>query len=269
MYFKTTRYFAIGAALLLSACGNEANTNNSNEADLQVVADSLNLEQSQAEVAPVELDALYPDVKQLKNIPMLFTGNLILGEKPDPNKGWMGIFIDRQKSYIDGTTVYVKQDKEDDFIYSISTVHSDSAIILLSGLDFEFGELNWVRLPEMPYSTVNINKSFDFELAHKYYSLRAEGDSQPDDLPMNYKLYLKGEKGGKMIDDLIVCIPQFNGSGSVSEILFVGDLDRDNIPDVIVNTSSAYNVYCPTLYLSSQADENHLVKPIGYELFTD
>ncbi|MEM7512736.1 MAG: hypothetical protein AAF388_17515, partial [Bacteroidota bacterium] len=44
------------------------------------------------------------------------------------------------------------------------------------------------------------------------------------------------------------------------EILWSGDIDRDGELDLLINTSHHYNLYLPTLYLSSRAEKGKLLR---------
>lgn len=49
-----------------------------------------------------------------------------------------------------------------------------------------------------------------------------------------------------------------------TSIDFIGDIDGDNIPDLILNTSNHYNVYQPTLFLSSFAEKDKIYRIMAF-----
>ncbi len=77
----------------------------------------------------------------------------------------------------------------------------------------------------------------------------------------NYKLFMTASKGGYQITQLLVAQPNFDEK--MIEVLFAGDIDGDEMLDLIIDTSPHYNATSPTLYLSKPADKKELVKPVG------
>ena len=59
----------------------------------------------------------------------------------------------------------------------------------------------------------------------------------------------------------MVSIPNFDDA--LTSLLFVGDIDGDDIPDLIIDTTSDYNAEVPTLYLSRPAKSGDLLKVMG------
>lgn len=51
-------------------------------------------------------------------------------------------------------------------------------------------------------------------------------------------------------------------------LCFAGDIDGDGMLDLILDTSNHYNMSRITLYLSSQAEQGYLVKPVGWHVIT-
>ena len=49
----------------------------------------------------------------------------------------------------------------------------------------------------------------------------------------------------------------------MTEILWIGDLDADGMPDMIIDMSPKYSYSNPTLFLSSKADEGNLLKLVA------
>lgn len=53
-------------------------------------------------------------------------------------------------------------------------------------------------------------------------------------------------------------------SDGIQKVIWTGDLDRDDQPDLLIDTSDHYNVFQPTLFLSSKADSGVWVKAVAY-----
>lgn len=124
------------------------------------------------------------------------------------------------------------------------------------------------EVPSIEVEILNVTptKKYTFSFGSQEYTLRAEGfpASTDGDLYKNYKLYLSlGDK-----EQLLMSIPSFDQS--VVTIQFIGDLDGDGKPDFIFETSRHYESNESTLYLSSFAKDDELVKCVAqnrYGLF--
>ncbi|RAJ00300.1 hypothetical protein LX64_04002 [Chitinophaga skermanii] len=111
-------------------------------------------------------------------------------------------------------------------------------------------------------------KSFTF--FNKKYKLVATGEKlhvEDHIETRNYKLMIEYEKNGKQEKQLLVSLAYFDDVQHI-EILFAGDVDGDELPDFIINTSYHYNLSAPTLYLSSEAKGNDLLRVMGVQEIT-
>lgn len=84
----------------------------------------------------------------------------------------------------------------------------------------------------------------------------------------NYSLFIKGNAKGYYFDQLLVHINSFE-SGFCTRIEFAGDVDGDQIPDFIINTSDYGIGAAPTLYLSKMAGPKRLLVEVGGYSTTD
>ncbi len=50
---------------------------------------------------------------------------------------------------------------------------------------------------------------------------------------------------------------------SIYVLLWAGDIDRDGIPDLLIDTSNHYNISTIALFLSSKADKGKLYKKVA------
>lgn len=149
----------------------------------------------------------------------------------------------------------------------------ENAVLLFSGLKVDTGIVD-SHFHKITCVVPGNDYSFSFNGIN--YTLRAEGILCPyywetgEELELSedgrketgnvyqeYKLYL--ESGG--ISQLILAIDNF--SDRYVRINFIGDLDKDGKPDFIFDTTTWYEDYEKTLFLSSFADKGELVKYVG------
>ena len=50
---------------------------------------------------------------------------------------------------------------------------------------------------------------------------------------------------------------------AIPTLLWVGDLDRDGKPDLLIDLHRHYNVFLPTLFLSSEAGQGGILKQVA------
>lgn len=94
------------------------------------------------------------------------------------------------------------------------------------------------------------------------------------DLRFSYQLYAEGKEGKETIDNYRIILyndekrqiilsrsPTYlEGAPS---LLWAGDLDRDGKLDLLMDMTNHYNAYEPTLFLSSRAAPNKLLKKVA------
>lgn len=222
-------------------------------------------------------EELYP---QSEGLPLfvLSTG-VFHGDETSPdmiNKGWFGIFRDRGKYYIAPTTLTIRKaydvvldDDEHDSSkwtgWEVKTSHIDTSLILISGAPhLSSHEIKTVPLVK---DFVEPNAETTFTYNGSSYTLYATGDLKPaeynkDEMIISkYKLYIKGYKDGKEINQLLASTSTFDDA--MFRVLLISDIDNDGFPDLILNTARHYNMYRPTVYLSSFVEKDQLVKVVA------
>ena len=206
-----------------------------------------------------------PIVAVSDSVRFVFSGAFVPSDFKTSN--WIGMYQDDNGMYCKSTKAYVKVvgdvwgDYEDPNVKFtiIKDVSKDSSLFLFSGISVPenlrtrafrntLNELNKVEIGK----TVKVGK----------YTLKAEGNLAPESgSALTYKLSISGPKKGKNIDQIIVN-HEFLDDG-ITEILWIGDLDADGIPDMIIDMSETNCISSPALFLSSKADEGKLLKLVA------
>lgn len=147
----------------------------------------------------------------------------------------------------------------------VETTSKDSCILLVAGVSLpSSNNIEPVLLKQdkiYPGDTVSFNY---LGTAYKLYATGTKKKVQNDPLwydVKNYRLYLEANKEGKQVQTLLAAQPGFDEQ--MISIMFAGDIDGDNLLDLIIDTSNDYNSFSPTLYLSGQAPKDQLIKLVG------
>lgn len=77
----------------------------------------------------------------------------------------------------------------------------------------------------------------------------------------NYKLFFNERNTVSKTKQLLFAAPRFDDA--FPQILFIGDIDRDGKPDILLNAVWHYNEFAPALYLSGYAGEHELIKLVA------
>lgn len=88
------------------------------------------------------------------------------------------------------------------------------------------------------------------------------GYEMPKYFVKHYTLRLEVKDGDK-INEMMLLSQRYFEEGQVPKVMFGGDLNNDNIVDILLNTSTEYNVSRPTLYLSDTTNNNVSIQPVA------
>lgn len=100
------------------------------------------------------------------------------------------------------------------------------------------------------------NTGYQFRSEGKLISKNGSGDEYYENI-RDYKLYLS-------TGDKTQCIVQMKYfADTMTEILFIGDLDKDGKPDLIISSPDHYESNRLLLFLSSYAGSNEIVKLVS------
>jgi len=168
---------------------------------------------------------------------------------------FIGLFKEDEKFHLKQTEGHYKEEYndclEESFIYLIP--NEENCIFLFS----DFTGYN-----TLPIDAINggkeiemmPGKSFNFNYNNIVYTFQAEGEIAGSDIK-NYTLsYAKTDSPTKqtlVIHELI--------ESTVVSILFIGDIDGDGEPDIILNATNHYEFLHIQLFLSSTKKKNELL----------
>ncbi|GAA4436151.1 hypothetical protein GCM10023188_28900 [Pontibacter saemangeumensis] len=143
------------------------------------------------------------------------------------------------------------------------TAADADAMFFVAGLQHnEYGEVDTAAFSR---NTVPANTTLIYTFKNKAYKIKAYGDSvQTDSAGYRYKNYgwkVEGSRNGRQIEQTLVEDQHFQDS--IYLLLWAGDLDRDGIPDLLLDISNHFNISRYALYLSSMADPWKLYKKVA------
>ena len=207
---------------------------------------------------------------------LLGTGGVYHEDEVDPKSAeysWMGIFYTDSGYYIGSAKLQLAKDY--DIVldeeggkktgWTVTTNVKDSAILLVSGLNFlKSRKIDTVALAKNQLLPGQTEK---FTYNGITYTLYATGNKKPEQpkseyyTVSNYRLFVKATVNGQIIDQQLVYTNAFDDA--LTHIWFAGDIDGDEIPDFIIDTTNHYNVTATTLYLSKPAKKGDLLKVMG------
>lgn len=131
-----------------------------------------------------------------------------------------------------------------------------SYLILIEGLK-RYNVENIVFQRDESKDSLTPYENYLFTSGNIGYTLHATADTTEADYidnSRNYKLYFQRGQTKQLlaeIEQLESCIPS---------IQFIGDIDGDDLPDLLLHEGYNYEYYKQVLYLSSFAEEGDLVK---------
>lgn len=191
-------------------------------------------------------------------------------------KSWFGIFETKEEYRLAETEIITSRGYDavlDDIGgaktgWEIETTLKDTCQFLIKKTpSLSERKIPTVKIPE----TIQPKKKFKFTFSGINYTLSAEGtlkkqeENSEYEVLTNYRLYLTAHSKGKDHTELLVAQDIFDDQ--MIKILFSGDIDGDGKLDLIIDTSYHYNMGRPTLYLSKEAGEDKIIKPMGMFTF--
>jgi len=266
---------SIGQLICLSciviACSNQPNYGNLENSNLSGV-DSSSIS---SDTSTFSLPHIFNSVDTNKIVKILKTGTYHNDEvwANAENGIWFGLFQNKagfviEKIEISAELVHdviVDGDESIKTGWQISTKNVNTNLLLMQGIELKEGLLKHVHIPN---ANLLPGDSLVFEYGSTSYKLFATGtsifDYEISESPFveNYGLFLTGVKNGQEITQLLVEHQSFDDA--MVSILFIGDIDGDGFPDLILDNAQHYNVTNPTLYLSKGVSKNKMLQIVGW-----
>lgn len=188
---------------------------------------------------------------------------------------WFGLFYENKKYILKPTSFQVIPT----FDPVADATHSEKGKKVISGREivgetpntlFFISGLSGIKEGIVDTASFNkvvlpVNKSLSYTLNKKEYTIQAFGDSVK--LPskeyayQSYGWKVSGNKKGQRIEQTLAEDDFFEDS--IYVLLWAGDLDRDGIPDLLLDLSNHYNISRVALFLSSEAEAGKLYKKVA------
>lgn len=239
-----------------------------------ITSDKNNVEYAKNITDTIDYDTLvFPKEKEytIKILaPGTFHGNEVWENAE--NEIWLGLFNGKKGWYISKTGIKLHKvydpifDADDEKTGSkIISSNPDNCILLF--VKNPYIKKRKVQKENFAKDVIYPGDTLKFVYRGVHYEISATGGKREPEYSAdffevwNYKLYISANIKGKVKKSLLVAQPNFNNQ--MTYLLFAGDIDGDNLLDLIINTSRHYNVSSPTLYLSKPAHKDGLLVPVG------
>jgi len=202
-----------------------------------------------------------------KSFLILFPGTFHSEDLPVlDSSDWTGLFIKNGKAKIENIELIYNSvhdpilDEESEKTAIKLDSEPQDALFLMDGLST--GD---VPLIAKNLGSIFPEKDHTFEYYGRKYTLKATAKNVGEDGDFNqlrdYQLLLTTVVNAEERTQVLAATYQFDDAEM--SILFIGDLDRDGWPDLIVNTSPKYSYSTVTLFLSGASEGKDLVKPVA------
>ena len=222
-------------------------------------------------------EVLAPQILQVGT----FHGDEVWGRSGEP---WLGLFNTKDGWELKSTQVQVKRVHDGLFDSSayqmsgkeVSLEGDDTPLFFVRGIEgLEEGKVQSISgVGQDAYVGNNCGASLypgmsqRFTLGERYYVVRVTGTGELTEpvgeaqyqsmLIKDYRIQVSVREKGKTSRVDIFNADVIDDSAGAPGILWAGDLDRDGSLDLLLSTSTHYNVSAITLYLSSLSDEGLL-----------
>ena len=109
------------------------------------------------------------------------------------------------------------------------------------------------------------DENITFEYSGVEYSIYADGENGEYGNLEDYELFITRNEGSTSTVHSITSHAFFDDT--MVEILFIGDIDGDEVPDMIIEDSNKYSFSKPVLLLSRPSSEKEIFVRIGEKEF--
>jgi len=282
---KKTLYLLLVS--LITSCNSNVEIVSSGNIDTTSVSNPSIVEITDiSEIEPNDSDTIKVDITNIPSdnttypVWILTTGCFHADEvqKESLNNDWYGIFKKGDSIYIEKTKLITSRVfdiiiDEDSTLgktgWKVETPQKDTSIILVSGANSI--KQRTVKEAILDNTVVLPDDTLIIRFNGKDYKLYATGDlvnrnKSHESYYKNYKLYISALKNGIETTQLIVAKPYFEDN--YVGIICAGDFDGDGLLDLLMDTSSHYNATIPSLFLSTYANDDEIIRIVGLHVST-
>ncbi len=220
-------------------------------------------------IDPMEYPPIEGDVKLLE-----MGGPFHFNEvwKTASSENWFGVFENKSASYLAATKIKTRRvhdeivdDEGEKTGWMVYSQNKDTCVILIQALPY-FSDHKIEKL-KLPVTKLVPGDTIRFDYQQVSYKLFATGNTRDEDdvkgghVFINYRLHLSASKKGKYITEMLAAKGAYVDF-YVPEIIFAGDIDGDDVPDLIIHFLQ-FNSVTPVLFLSKPAGDQRLLVPVG------
>ena len=167
----------------------------------------------------------------------------------------IGLFcVENNAYYLKQTKITFKDDVDDCSGDATLSLVSEAKFLFLNFTNYNKNKIQSILLKDREMLP---NEKFTFDFGSKQYELEAFGEKGIDEYNVkNYSLVYSIK--GMTRKQTIVNIPKIEGTSV--QLLFIGDLDGDGKPDIILNAPSNYENQIIMVFLSSTAKKGDYLR---------
>jgi len=263
--------FTILVSLVISSCS----SSNAEEQEKKAAPKVLKSATEKTKLLPISEDTL-TYLQPAEYIAKVLTEGAFHEDevwKEAEKEDWYGLFQGKNNFYLQKTKIKTSRipdpvmDGDDGTRtgWEVISTNQDTSLILIAGL--EFLKNRQVDPFKLPKEDILPGEKLEFTYKDISYQLYATGSKRREApnsdwyIVSNYKLFFSTIKNGKQVKQVLVQHADFDDE--MINIIFAGDIDGDNLLDLIIDKSNHYNAVNPTLYLSKPAEKDKLVKEVG------
>ena len=176
---------------------------------------------------------------------------------------YLGLFKNEESYFLKPTRIKVETSYDKcsgDSIFETKAVSSGECLFLLWGLPQYSSNAIQTHYIADHRRFVPPNKNYIFSFSKEHYAFRGYGESVGNSVN-NYKLKLINETLNR---EQILIDEEYLDDSKV-DILFIGDLDGDDKPDIIINAPPSKDTRNVMLFLSSYAEKGELVHCVSQQ----
>lgn len=196
----------------------------------------------------------FPPIDAVGSLTLYKFGVIVEGKQLDEynENTWYALVQDVNHSYLRKTNLHFYQDSDTENVWRAEAAAEGE--LYLTGINLIEGSLKTSHFYPRPIES-------DSTITLHFEGIRYLLYATSNDDRSNYKLYLSKD-GGDVTDQHILTIPHFDDH--IVQLLWFGDLDRDEKPDMILDMSHKYSVCRIGVFLSATATNKTIMHLEGH-----